>query len=155
MDRELSALGQLLEDARARVGDTGISIREAARRSGITEARWRQVVRGRQPGRGGAVLPANPKPATVVAMALGVDTDPAAALAAAGLDADLATVTRLVAAHHRATETAEPMDDQLAAEVERIAAMDGVSMENRLRMIRALRDAWENQRPGSGRQETA
>lgn len=79
---DLTALGQLLEEARGRAG---ISKREAARRAGISEGRWRQVVTGVQSA-AGMIVPVNPRPITVVAMARAVAVDERAALRAAGLD---------------------------------------------------------------------
>lgn len=62
-------LGSLLEEARRTMGISG---REAARRAGISESRWRGIIRdGTAPIR------------TVVAMALAVNADPAEALDAA------------------------------------------------------------------------
>ncbi|WP_344610337.1 hypothetical protein [Dactylosporangium salmoneum] len=84
-DRELSALGELLEPARA---DLRISVREAARRAGISDTRWRQLVAGTASGGAGQRISVRPTERTVVAMALAVKADPGAALGAAGFDAE-------------------------------------------------------------------
>lgn len=136
MSRELSPLGQLLETARATLGISG---REAARRANITETRWRQVVRGTQTRAGGQQVTANPKPITVVAMALAVNADPTEALQAAGLDATPSVVSRLVA--QTQTSVGADLDEDLVAEIERIKGLR-MSTEHKLRMIRALIDTY-------------
>lgn len=78
----LPPLGALLENARTHLK---ISKREAARRAGISEARWRQVVTGLQNTRDRGT-PSNPRAVTVAAMARAVDLDPDEALRVAGLD---------------------------------------------------------------------
>jgi hypothetical protein len=80
---ELTPLGEYLEAARG-----GLSKREAARRAGVSEGRWRQVVTGRHTS-GGVQIPVNPKPETVIKMAQGVGADPRRALDLAGLDSTL------------------------------------------------------------------
>jgi transcriptional regulator with XRE-family HTH domain len=80
----LTPLGALLEEARLR---KALSKREAARRAGISEGRWRQVVTGIQKA-GTVNVAVNPRANTVVAMARAVDVDPEAALVAAGFPPD-------------------------------------------------------------------
>lgn len=53
-----------------------MSIREAARRAGISEARWRHIEKGYQPI-GGHQVPVNPRTENVVAIAKAVGMDPA------------------------------------------------------------------------------
>lgn len=137
MDRELTPLGRMLEEAREAIGISG---REAARRATITDTRWRQVVSGIQ-ARGDKTSPARPRPQTVVAMALAVDVDPAAALKAAGMDDDPKRVVALIGELDRIPPPAAA--DALAAEIEAIAAMSGVPRAVKLRMIAAAREAWE------------
>lgn len=141
MNRELSPLGHLLEEAREQV--LRISGREAARRAGITEARWRQVVRGVQTRRDGRQVPANPKPVTVVAMALAVEIDPAEALDTAGIDASPATVAQLVQevqSQPGSSLSDLGLDAQVTAEIERIKGLSWLSTEQKLAMIRAVID---------------
>lgn len=136
MDRELTPLGRMLEGARERLGISG---REAARRANITEARWRQVVTGVQT-RGGERIAVRPRALTVVAMATAVGVEPTEALAAAGHDARPERVAALVGEIQRVPASDE---QQVAAEVERIMALN-MSLDARLRMVRALREAWEH-----------
>lgn len=78
----LTPLGKLLEDAR---NTLGLSKREAARRSGFSEARWRQVVTGLQNTKD-VNTPSKPKSSTVAAMARAVGVDVDEALRLAGLE---------------------------------------------------------------------
>lgn len=78
---ELSPAGQLLEAARG-----SMSKREAARRAGISEGRWRQIVTGVQRMGKGNVIPTTTKPETLTAMARAVRADVAAVLTAAGFE---------------------------------------------------------------------
>lgn len=121
-------LGQLLEHARKHTDGKGISGREAARRAGFSEGRWRGLLRD---GRGPAV--------TVVAAALAVDADPAAALNAAGLPSDPDTVQSLIqdatAARDRPTRPAPGAS--LADEIERIRQLPLPARE-RLRVAQGV-----------------
>lgn len=76
---QLTPLGELLETARG-----SRSKRAVSREAGISEGRWRQVVRGFQLV-GGHRVPANPKRETVIAMARAVDVNVEDALVAAGM----------------------------------------------------------------------
>ena len=134
----------MLEGARERLGISG---REAARRANITEARWRQVVTGVQT-RGGQRIAVNPRALTIVAMAMAVEVEPAEALAVAGHDARPERVTALIGETQRIPASDE---QQVAAEVERIMALN-MSLDARLRMVRALREAWEGRGDSSHRQ---
>lgn len=148
---QMTTLGELLEQARA---DLRISAREAARRAGISETRWRQIVSGSQVRRGRDV-PVNPKARTVVAVALAVLVDPAEALAAAGLavPADLALLVRDVQStmrtEQRSTRGAGPVVDLTASEHTRlnteIARIEGMRLPEsaKLTMLEALIRAWE------------
>jgi hypothetical protein len=63
-----------------------LSIRAAAKRAGISEARWRHIELGYQIASGGHKLPVNPRPENVVAVARAVDLDPAELFALMGRD---------------------------------------------------------------------
>lgn len=156
-DRPETALGHLLEQGRARLQLTG---REAARRAGISEARWRQVVTGVQSKAGGTV-PVNPRPRTVVAMALAVDVDPADALAAARYEHDAPGVARLVAdvlhgnsaSPSTLSSGSEPESFDLLTETRRIRDLPGLSSEAKLRLVRevvALYEQSQRERAGAG-----
>lgn len=137
-DRELTPLGRLLEAARIEV--LRISGREAARRALTSEGRWRQVVTGVQSKGSGKRVPVNPTARTVVAMALAVGVDPAAALEAAGIDAGPQSVAALVddfKAKAARTRGRQGEGDELADEIERIRDLP-ISATARRRMIEAL-----------------
>lgn len=146
--RNLTPLGQLLETARTQV--LRISGRKAALRAGISEARWRQVVTGVQM-RGGTDVGARPTDRTVVAMALAVGVNPADALMAAGLPVE--DVDALVA-DIQAESSAEPSHpaDAMADEVERIGQLSGISARDRIRMVKALIDLYEEETSASADQ---
>lgn len=79
---DLASAGAILEAARG-----AMSKREAARRAGIAEARWRQIVRGTQ-RISGVDVPVSTRPDTLRRMAAAVGADPAAVLVAAGFPVD-------------------------------------------------------------------
>ncbi|MBB4749184.1 hypothetical protein [Actinoplanes lobatus] len=104
-------LGQLLEDARRQTDGTGITLREAGKRAGFSEGRWRQLVRlGRGPG------------GTVVAAALAVGAEPAKALAAAGHPNDPEAVQAFTEEARRPKRAGTAVSG-LAEEIERIRAL--------------------------------
>lgn len=70
-DMPLSRAGRLIDAARAKAG---LSTREAARRAGISEGRWRQVVKGSYRA-GGQDISTKTKPETLAAMARAVGAD--------------------------------------------------------------------------------
>jgi transcriptional regulator with XRE-family HTH domain len=78
----MTELGALVEAARKQAG---ISKREAARRAGISEGRWRQIVTGIQKA-GEVDIPVNPRRTTVEAMARAVGVNPDRAIVAAGFE---------------------------------------------------------------------
>lgn len=80
-DTTLTPLGVLLEQHRG-----SVSKREAARRAGISEGRWRQIVTGQQKAGGGVVVPVNPRRETVIAMAEAVKANIDEALRLAGME---------------------------------------------------------------------
>jgi transcriptional regulator with XRE-family HTH domain len=139
--RELTALGELLENARS---DLRITTREAARRARISHGRWSQVVTGKQP-KAGRMIPVNPRERTVVAMALAVQADPGEALAAAGFTVT-PTLAALVDDVQRELTANRPITgaDDLAAEVERIGKLD-LPADDRLRIIRTVMGLYEEQ----------
>lgn len=81
--RPKTPLGEYITDQRGTM-----SIREAARRAGISEGRWRQVELGYQKMAGGLEAPVHPRPETVVAMCKAVAADPQKGLELAGHRAD-------------------------------------------------------------------
>jgi hypothetical protein len=85
-DTTLSAVGDYLEQHRG-----SLSKREAARRAGISEGRWRQIVTGQQKAGGGIVVPANPRRETVIAMAEAVGASVDEALRLAGMQPGTST----------------------------------------------------------------
>lgn len=80
MRQNLKEAGRILDAARG-----SMSKREAARRSGIAEARWRQITTGVQRV-SGVEVPVSTRPETLRRMAEAVGADPAEVLAAAGFD---------------------------------------------------------------------
>lgn len=146
----LTELGVLIEHARA---ELRISAREASRRAGISPTRWRQVVTGEQQ-KGGRAVPVNPTPRTVVAMALAVLADPAAALTAAGLaaPANLELLIDDIRGELRGRERAAapgPVIDLTAVDHERlnreITRIERMRLPEsvKLTMLEALMHAWE------------
>jgi transcriptional regulator with XRE-family HTH domain len=138
--RELTPLGGLLEDARASLG---ISIDKAGQRARITRQRWSQVVTGRQP-KAGRLVPVNPRPRTVVAMALAVGVDPDQALTAAGISVDDTSALVEDVRRELAEPAAPTTDDDLAEEIERIGKLR-LPPDQRLRIIRAIVKVYEEQ----------
>jgi transcriptional regulator with XRE-family HTH domain len=67
--------GELITAALKRIRPR-LSIREAARRAGISEGWWRQVVRGYQPIKGGGKAPMTGSAETIAAMARVVGVTP-------------------------------------------------------------------------------
>jgi hypothetical protein len=140
-DRDLTPLGRLLEEAR-----DGLKIgqREAAARAGFSGGRWHQVVTGRQP-KGGRLIAVNPRPRTVVAMALAVQVDPGEALRLAGMDlpADLdALVNDVRAELATKAQNAPATPTDLASEIERIGRLE-LPADDRLRIIRTVMALYE------------
>lgn len=81
MTETRTPLGQAVEAARKQ---RRLSVREASDRAGISEGRWRQLVKGYQSA-GGHQVPAHPRDTTVMGMARAVGLDVNEALALAGL----------------------------------------------------------------------
>ena len=67
------AVGQTLREARLRLG---ISMREAARRAGLSDGAWRHLEAGEKVSYGTTILP-NPRPENLIAAAKAVDLNPA------------------------------------------------------------------------------
>lgn len=141
-DDALTPLGELLEHAREHV--LHLSARQAAIRAGISGTRWRQIVTG-VAWRDGQPTPVKSTPRTIVAMALAVDVDPAAALQAGGLDVTPASVEALV------REASEPRpqpaggmaagEPTLADEIDRVRALP-IGPEEKIRIVQALIGMW-------------
>lgn len=149
---ELTSHGRLLEHARTKV--LGLSGREAARRAGISESRWRQIVTGWQPAGAGNRIPANPSPRTIVAMALAVQLDPGQVIKAAQMVVEPVVLERLIR-----EITAGSTDQELSAEpvgspaygqpdeVESIVLNDPqLSDEMKVRIIKMHRERRERDR---------
>jgi transcriptional regulator with XRE-family HTH domain len=68
------------EPVAARRRELGLSVRQAARRAGISESQWRQVEAGQRPVKGGAYEPVAPKDETLAAMSAGLGWDPGAGI---------------------------------------------------------------------------
>lgn len=112
----------------------GLSIREAARRAGISEARWRQVVKGSEPSI-----------RMVATMAHAVEVEPGDAFRAAGRDMpSQGSLARLIPPVPRPTELTADIGAEAAAEVERIRSLP-FPVEVRLRMMRAVIDMYLEQ----------
>lgn len=84
---KLAAAGAILEASRG-----VMSKREAARRAGIAEARWRQIVRGVQ-RINGVDVPVSTKATTLARMAQAVGADVGVVLRTAGFDPAVANTT--------------------------------------------------------------
>jgi hypothetical protein len=142
-DQDLTPLGKLLEHARSEV--LHLSAREAARRAGISPTRWSQVVTGHA-WRGGVRMPIRSTMRTVVAMALAVQVDPAEALEVAGMPASPQAIEAVVSdlQARRDPPAEEPPDTgSLVDEIERIKNLRGISPKDKIRMVRAIVDLYE------------
>lgn len=115
-----------------------MSKRQAARRAGISEGRWRQIVAGYQSAGGGHSIPVNPKRETLLKMAAAVGADRAEVLRLAGMTAD------------PVVGGVGDADDFVSAPGERVEA--GVSNQQVLEEIRAMRRRMEEleKRMGGG-----
>lgn len=87
MKEQITAHGRIIEAARGTR-----SVRSCAQVAGISEARWRQVVKGIQ-RQGGMDIPVRTTPKTLAAMARAVGADVTAVLVAAGMEPDAAPAT--------------------------------------------------------------
>jgi hypothetical protein len=142
-DQDLTPLGKLLEHARSEV--LHLSGREAARRAGISPTRWSQVVTGHA-WRGGVRTPIRSTMRTVVAMAMAVQVDPAEALEVAGMPASPTAIEAVVSdlQARRDPPAAEAPDiGSLVDEIERIKGLRGISPKDKIRMVRAIVDLYE------------
>lgn len=119
-------LGALLDEARRNRAQ--ISGREVARRAGVSEGRWRAILKeGTAPMR------------TVVALALAVGVDPAEALNAAGTPASAEAIHAIVADLQARTRarTDAPVASGLAEEIERVERLPLPPAE-KIRVAQAL-----------------
>lgn len=82
-DDPLTDLGVLLEQGRGR-----LSVRQAAKRAGFSEGRWRQIVTGVEKRGHGIRVPTNPSRRLVIAAAEAVGVDVNEALRRAGMPVD-------------------------------------------------------------------
>lgn len=116
----------------------------------MSESRWRQIVTGVQAKAGGAV-PVRAPARKVVAMALAVQVDPAAALDAAELDVSEAALAAMV------REAREPDGGQparrplggLAEEIEQIRSLP-IAPEDKIRIANALIQMYRDQAAAEG-----
>jgi hypothetical protein len=132
----LTPLGQLLEHARQKV--MHISGREAARLAGMSEGRWRQIVRGVQ-AKAGMDIPVTAPARTIVAMALAVEVDPAEALRAAGFDVAEEDIQAMADRRRRPKLVrGAVVESGLADEIDRIRRLRGISPNDKIRMVQAL-----------------
>ncbi|MDP9799378.1 transcriptional regulator with XRE-family HTH domain [Catenuloplanes nepalensis] len=132
-DGERTPLGLLLEEAREGLR---LSVREAAKRAGMSDARWRQVVRGWQSSRGRR-LEVRPRPVTVIGMAKAVRVDDRSALAAAGISL---TEEQYEAALDELRVARAPARDR-DAELDAVLASADFPSEVRLDLAHAVRSA--------------
>jgi hypothetical protein len=141
MSKNLTPLGDLLEKARSEV--LRISVREAARRARLSDTRWHQVVTGVQRKAGGLV-PVNPTDRTVIGMANAVGVDPNDALEAAGFirlkNDQIAAILRELESPNPAVSDAP---NNPADEIDRIKNLRGVSPRDKIRMVQAILDLYE------------
>lgn len=85
-DQRLTAHGRILEAARESLIPP-VSKREAARRAGISDARWRQIVTGVMSAGRGQTVDVNTTESTLARMARAVGADAEDVLTAAGFTA--------------------------------------------------------------------
>lgn len=115
----------------------------------MSESRWRQIVTGVQAKAGGAV-PVRPPARKVVAMALAVGVDPAAALDAAGLDVNEAALAVFI---REAQEPDSPPARRplagLAEEIEQIRSLP-IAPEDKIRIANTLIQLYRDQAAASG-----
>lgn len=144
-DAQPSSFGELVESKRSSMS---ISVREAARRAGISEARWRQVVKGRAAS-----------DRVIVAMAVTVGVDPLEAFSAVGIVVDVDEVNKMIDEHGKrkpnevlneprqvvtpgAKNSGRLSEARLIAEIERIDRMS-VSEETKSRLREIAQNAYE------------
>jgi len=121
--------GALIESARK---DAGLSMREAARRAGISDAWWRYVVRGYQKVPGDL----DGTPGTIARMARVAGVTPER-LEAEGQRPDAAGILREILRREEQAAPAPAEDDE--APLRRIMAMEDLSMDERLAMVALAR----------------
>lgn len=130
--------GALIEQAR---DDAGLSVREAARRAGISDAWWRYVASGRQ-GNNPVTGPAD----TVAAMARVVGVDPDS-LAGKGKRPDAAEVLRALLEHEAAAPALEPEPSAVPAAGPDPGDSAQVLFPGGDKLSEALRAAWRLPQP--------
>lgn len=131
---DTTPLGELIEQARE---EKGLSKREAARRAGISEGRWRQVVSGQQKS-GNVTIRVNPRPATIVAMARAVGVDEKKAMDAAGYTS---WIPQFAPAVEHVDAIDVPADDPVEALIEEIYANAHMPEERKQELVRLIRRA--------------
>lgn len=131
--------GELITTALKRIRPK-LSVREAARRAGISEGWWRQVVRGYQPLKGGGRAPMTGSAETVAAMAQVVGVTPEQLEAASRTDA--AEELRAMAAHSGdVMNRAEAMMDENERLIAEILALPPREQQTAKAAVKAVIDA--------------
>ncbi|GIE46404.1 helix-turn-helix domain-containing protein [Actinoplanes lobatus] len=144
--QELTPLGELLEHARSKV--LHLSVRQAAKRAGVSPTLWTQVVTGR---RAGSPRPVRTTVRTVVAMALAVNVDPGEALGIAGMPSAPEAIEAIVSELHAGIEAESQVASRnLADEIERIGTLHGVTADEKIRMVNTLINIHEQRAAESG-----
>jgi hypothetical protein len=93
--------GRLIEEA---VKASGRSVRQLAAKAGLSDTRWRQIMRGHQPGHEGKLIPVRAPTATLARMAYVLGITPGA-LIDVGRE-DVAVLMKNVGGHLDVTPTA-------------------------------------------------
>lgn len=132
IDDGLTPHGAILEAARGE----RMSKRAAADRAGISEARWRQIVSGKQSA-GGERVPVNTRPRTLASMAHAVGADVAEVFEAAGFDLSLAE--QFPAQTRPVLPEGQPGDAAFAVRLARRVQ----ELEERLEVLESLMDNTE------------
>lgn len=141
--------GRLIEDA-AKV--SGRSVRQLAANAGISDARWRQIVRGSQPAGSGHHIPVRARSETLARMAQVVNVQPAE-LAAAGRPDAAELLTRMLAAGDQRPAVPGDADDRVQDEIDMIYASQSMTAQEKLEAIRKvlhLRAQAEREAPPAG-----
>lgn len=118
-----------------------ISASEAARRARISESRWRQIVSQAKGSAPAAAAPAR----TVVAMATAVGVEPGEALRAAGYEVTEESLIAMLRDGEASSPRPPVQSQKLVDEIERIKGMRHIPPNDRIRMVRALVDLYEEQ----------
>lgn len=109
----------------------------------MSESRWRQVVTGVQRKKTGDV-PVNATDRTIVAMAQAVGVNPAKALSVAGRShVSEESIAAMLNEIRQPSAPSGPAQGALVDEIERIRGLRGISPKDKIRMVRAIVDLYE------------